>query len=318
MANQPPNDWGSSKPNPGSNWGESPAQGQNNPPGPAGQSPQGNWPTQVSPGWGNNASQQWGQQHQQPANQGQWAPVESVKFAMNVMKNNIGLSIAIIAVHMFMISPSMISVSYVFYRLFKDFGKIMSGVVYKPPPPDITTIAITQGATILTWVLSSIVMGPIIYTALKHARGESATSSEAISHIRHFPAIFVCSVATGICFSLGSLTTQLVQMSGINENLAAAAGMPLNLLGLVVAFPFIFAGQAAVDQNLGGFAALSESLRLVKSNIANVLLLAVLYFVAATVGMVLCCVGTFLTWPLVAFASAHSYTVILREKGPRP
>lgn len=108
------------------------------------------------------------------------------------------------------------------------------------------------------------------------------------------PKVVVLSVILGVIGNLGNLLPGLL-------------GALLSLVSFVFTFLTYFAMTFLVDRGISPVDALVASFELVRDNLGESILLALLAFVVILVGACACGVGLFVAYPVVAIASAYAY-----------
>lgn len=107
----------------------------------------------------------------------------------------------------------------------------------------------------------------------------------------------------------GFLTTQLLVA------LIVMVGSVLCYLpGLVAAVFLQFAGMFALDKKLGAVDAIKASFELVKANLGNAILLAIVAGLIASIGSAVCGVGALFTMPIASIALAYGYRKFIGEQ----
>lgn len=111
----------------------------------------------------------------------------------------------------------------------------------------------------------------------------------------------------GMLFETDGFVPYLV--ASILVGLAVGVGLLLCIVpGLILAFLLAFYGYAIVDGRTDdGVEAMKISWQLVSSNVGSLLLLFVLVVAINFVGMLLCGLGLFVTYPLTAIAVAYAW-----------
>ncbi|MEJ5928696.1 hypothetical protein WG915_08720 [Corynebacterium sp. H128] len=142
---------------------------------------------------------------------------------------------------------------------------------------------------ILATVIFTIVM--LILQAINTRNAVRVASGERIS-LRDFftfdavPKIFLVAFLVNIAVNLGSY---------------------LVIVGVIVAFLFMFAGYAAAVPGVGIFDAFAESFTVVKNNLGQALLFLLLAGLIAMLGVLALLIGTLVASPVIVIATAHAY-----------
>ena len=144
----------------------------------------------------------------------------------------------------------------------------------------------------LVWQLIGVVIGAVvtyglITIALKIVNGETPEFGDV--------------VPSGPMVGNYAVTAIIVQI-------ITAIGFYLCIIpGIIAATFLLFAHFAVLDEGLAPGDAIKRSIDLVKPNFGGVLGFMVVAFLINVVGVILCCVGLFATWPLTIVAGAYVY-----------
>ncbi|GAA2090156.1 hypothetical protein IDH50_15265 [Aeromicrobium tamlense] len=142
-------------------------------------------------------------------------------------------------------------------------------------------------------VALSILNAVAVRGALDATEGRAFDLGNALGRIDLAPVI-VLSVILALIGNLGSL-------------LPGFLGAILSLVGFVLTFLTYFAMTFLVDRGLSPVDSLKASIDLVRANLGNSILLALLSFVVILIGACPCGLLLFLAYPVVAIASAYAY-----------
>ncbi|MBA4610013.1 hypothetical protein H1W00_16155 [Aeromicrobium sp. Marseille-Q0843] len=129
--------------------------------------------------------------------------------------------------------------------------------------------------------------------ALDATEGRDFDLSNALSRI-DVPQVIVLSLILSLIGNLGSLFPGF--LGGI-----------LSLVGLVLTFLTYFAMTFLVDRGISAIDSLKASVDLIRGNLGNSILLALLACVVILIGACLCLLGLFVAYPVVTIATAYAY-----------
>jgi uncharacterized membrane protein len=147
------------------------------------------------------------------------------------------------------------------------------------------------------FVSAPINMGILAFSLAAHANPETVTLS-----VLWHPEPYWKFVGTSILFWI-----------------ATGMGIPLLFLpGLVGLVFFMFATFIVIDQELGPFDAMKESMRITEGHRWQLLGLNAAFVLILFAGFLALGVGVFVAIPVIMVATAHVYRVLLHKAGPRP
>jgi uncharacterized membrane protein len=164
---------------------------------------------------------------------------------------------------------------------------------------DIVRFASIGAGSVIYLFVMSYMLGGLVTTALKAARGQPTSFADVFSGGRFFVPILVASIVFSIAYTVGLL---LCFVPGI-----------IVALGLCL-FPVLI-----VDQGLTGVDALKRSWEMTKGHRLNILLYGVVGFFVILAGELACFVPMFLiSYPLLMVGGAWMYLRIKGEVVPQP
>jgi uncharacterized membrane protein len=105
-----------------------------------------------------------------------------------------------------------------------------------------------------------------------------------------------------------------VFIAAVLLGIATTIGLFLCILpGLVIMFLTWFTNYFIVGKGQSAITAIKSSVALVKDNFGAMLLLAVLAFLVTIGGLLACCIGLLVAYPITLLANAYSFRVLQRE-----
>jgi uncharacterized membrane protein len=194
----------------------------------------------------------------------------------------------------------------------------------------------------LNVILVGPVMGGVYYTSFRAMRGEPVDFGMMFKGFERFVPLMV----VGLIQSIPSIIYQGFDISirvsnvgieqimrgrggeGDGTGLAIAGGyiaiivivtVVLLILSIVWAISFAFAIPILVDnENMSPIEALKLSARAGWSNVGGMIVLAILGFLVALVGMLALCIGVLFVMPIIIVAWAFAYRQVFPDLGPPP
>ena len=207
------------------------------------------------------------------------------------------------------------------------------------------------GISLLTYVLIAcipclnvILMGPVMggvyYTAFRAMRGEPIEFGMMFKGFERFLPLMVVGIVQSvpsiiyqmfdisIRISNASLGSILQGRSSGDGDLAIAGGylavivivsLLLMIFAIVWGISFAFAIPIIVEnENMSPIDALKLSARAAWSNVGGIVVLAILSFLVAFVGVLALCIGVFFVLPVIWVAWAFAYRQVFPDIGPGP
>jgi len=152
--------------------------------------------------------------------------------------------------------------------------------------------------SIISFLVGVFITAGILNFALQVARGQRPGFGVVFSGGKWFFPMLGLQIVAGIAVGLGSLLCLVP--------------------GIFLALRFAVAQAALVDENLGPIAALKRSWELTGSAWVQILIFGILAFLVAVAGLLACCVGTFVTGPMLVLASVYVYLTLKGQEPPMP
>lgn len=220
-----------------------------------------------------------------PAPGRSWSPVDALVFGWNALtKNFVGVGLAVGVAFLVIYLPGQL-INGVGVALGRSTGaRIIAGVLQ----------VLSAG---VGFVLQAYIMGGVIESALRTARGGTVQFADVWNGGRYFLQFLIATLLYAFAVSVGTIFCFVP--------------------GLIVAVGLGFYGQLVVDRGLNGIDALKESWELTKGHKFSLCVYALLCIPVVFAGALLCGVGALLgSLPVIVVASAYIY-LKLRGEEPR-
>ncbi len=209
------------------------------------------------------------------------------------------------------------------------------------------------GISILSWVILSCIpianiflIGPVLvgvyFVFFREMRGEPVEFGMMFKGFEKFvPAMVVGLIQSipGIIFQILQITLDLgrifAENSGVlrsesffasdDAGVAVAGGFMVLLLflgvfgiifGIAWHITFVFALPILADNDIGPIEAITLSAKAGWSNVGGLIILAILQFFVAVLGVLAICIGVFFVLPIIYAASAFAYRQVFPDLSP--
>jgi hypothetical protein len=152
--------------------------------------------------------------------------------------------------------------------------------------------------SIISLLMGAYIGAGILNFALQVARGQRPSFGVVFSGGRWFLSMLGLQIVLGIAVSFGFLLCLLP--------------------GIYLALRFAVAQAVVVDENLGPIDAMKRSWELTGAAWVQILLLGMLAILVTLAGFLACCVGVFVTAPVLMLASVYMYLTLKGQEPPMP
>jgi hypothetical protein len=160
-------------------------------------------------------------------------------------------------------------------------------------------VYIIKGVPMVGWLLSGVLNGGVFFLYLRLIRGQKAEFSDAFCGFNQsFVPLFLAGLVTSI--------------------LTSAGYMLCILPGIYLAVAWILTEPLVIDKNLDFWPAMELSRKVITAHWWEFLGLALLCLLVLLLGVLVCCVGTFIAMPVITGALAYAYEDVFGTPTPPP